>query len=69
MEDDPDLQIDYIEKVLRERKKGITIDSEILKLHLRLLCKNYPERVLEELQSYDYPLDDSILICQQYGNK
>jgi hypothetical protein len=25
--------------------------------------------VLEELQSYDYPLDDSILICQQYGNK
>jgi|NOAtaT_6_FD_contig_21_2154669_length_215_multi_3_in_0_out_0_1 hypothetical protein len=34
----PELQYDYIQRILIERDKGFTVDPEILKLHLRLLC-------------------------------
>jgi len=39
-----------------------------LKLHITLLSKLNPKRVLEELKNNDYPLDDVKKICEEYKN-
>ncbi len=39
-----------------------------MKLHITLLSKLNPKRVLEELKNNDYPLDDVKKICEEYKN-
>lgn len=36
----PELQKQYLEKVLKGREAGQTIDEELLLIHIDLLCKN-----------------------------
>jgi len=52
--------------MLVDREDGKKIDNEILTKFIELLCEKYPERVLPELIQWDYPLDQSLLICKKF---
>ena len=39
----PDLQRNYLEKILLGRETGEKIDDELLIIHIKLLCRNYDE--------------------------
>lgn len=36
-------------------------------MHLNLIAKLNPSKVVGELRKFDYPLDESLKICQQEG--
>ena len=61
--------MEYLENILqteRSNNKFVSIDSELLKLYLKLLCQLQPNRVLSEIVQGTYPCDDVIEICTQY---
>jgi hypothetical protein len=63
----PELQLEYIEHVLRDREEGKKIDNEVLTIHIQLLCQQHPHRILQEVQKWDYPLDEALRLCKQHG--
>jgi len=42
------------------------ISDEIRLIYLELLCKSAPGKVIDELKTGHYPIDDSLVICRQY---
>lgn len=71
LENYPDLQLEYVENVLKkERDQGHKVDSDLLILNITLLCKRaYTEKILYEVKTFEYPLDNILPPCRQYGVK
>eukprot|EP01017_Pseudomicrothorax_dubius_P021471 TRINITY_DN2312_c0_g2_i2.p1 TRINITY_DN2312_c0_g2~~TRINITY_DN2312_c0_g2_i2.p1 ORF type:complete len:569 (-),score=142.51 TRINITY_DN2312_c0_g2_i2:600-2306(-) len=66
----PQVQAEYLERALEmERARGGRVDNELLVMNVRLLCRLNPRKLKEELRKYDYPLDQSVKICREFGNK
>ena len=57
----PEVQLEYLEKMLEGREQGEEIDNSLLVLHVDLLCrsqdKKNKKRVVDELKNNNYPLD------------
>ena len=69
LENIPDLQLEYLKRILAKRDEGAEVPDNLLKLHIGLLCQLHPKEVLNEVKSYDYPLEDCMDICKKYEIK
>ncbi|KAL4478953.1 hypothetical protein ABPG72_019390 [Tetrahymena utriculariae] len=64
----PELQFKLLDKIIQsKRNKQQDIPEHLLVLQLELVAKLNPARVLFELKSFDYPLDESLKISLKYG--
>lgn len=48
----PKLQIEYLEKILLNRKKGEYVDDDLLIMHIELLCKDPNEEKVLSLINF-----------------
>ncbi|CAD8191379.1 unnamed protein product [Paramecium octaurelia] len=63
----PELQLQYIDNVIkRERELGNKVDANFLIINIQLLCQLNPDKIIEEVSSYDYPLEEILEPCKQY---
>jgi len=69
LENIPDLQLEYLKRILAKREEGIEVADNLLKLHIGLLCQLHPKEVLPEVKQFDYPLEDCMDICKRYEIK
>ena len=75
---EPEVQLEYLEKMLEGREQGDTSDK-MLNLHIELLCqlkdtkgpngKRRRNNILQALQSNYYPQDACLEICKKYQIK
>ena len=63
----PNLQLEYMQRLLKERERGEKIDNDLLVLFIKLLCELDPTKVLAELMNYVYPLDECLKLCNKFG--
>ncbi|KAL4432348.1 hypothetical protein ABPG74_011107 [Tetrahymena malaccensis] len=64
----PELQFKLLDKIIQsKRNRQQDIPEHLLVLQLELVAKLNPARVLFELKSFDYPLDESLKISLKYG--
>ena len=61
----PDLQLDYVEKLLKKDNFNIELKEQ----HIDLLCRLKPNRVLVELEKQNFSLDMLIQYCEKYNVK
>lgn len=63
----PDLQLDYIEKILREDREDNQkeIPDCILIKHIELLCEKRKKSVKKELEAWNYPQDEALSLCKE----
>lgn len=59
----PSLLLEYIETLLEDRDKNAP-NNETLALYITLLCQLEPERVVLELKSHFYPIDEILDLCK-----
>jgi hypothetical protein len=66
----PDLQMHYIENILEKElvDKDIHISKELRLQFLRLKCEHEPGSIVKILNSYKFPLDESLKICKEMEN-
>lgn len=60
----------YIENILEKElvDKEIHITQQLRLQFLRLKCEHEPESVVKILNSYKFPLDESLKICKEMKN-
>ena len=62
----PDLQLEYVENILqKEREEGNKGTKEMLMLHITLMCKLKPNKIVFELENNEYPLDIALKVCRE----
>ena len=62
----PDLQLEYVENILqKEREEGNKGTKEMLILHITLMCKLKPTKIVFELENNEYPLEFALKICRE----
>lgn len=76
---EPEVQLEYLEKMLEGRQQGDFIDDKLLVLHIELLCRLKDKRnsqgkkrgktILETLMANDYPQDDCVELCKKHQIK
>lgn len=74
---EPEVQLEYLEKMLEGRQQGDWVDDKLLVLHIELLCRlqkgpngvNRRKKILQTLKAFDYPQDDCLEICKKYQIK
>ncbi len=57
----------FLEKLLRERKRGKIFDKDTLLLYITLLCQLNPDSVVPELKKNLYPMEEVLVICKRNG--
>ena len=66
----PEFKLDILEKHLKKQGKNFTTDTDLLKLHIQLLCESglrQQRRIKDILQdSNEYPLNMCLDICKKY---
>lgn len=66
----PEFKLDILEKYLKKQGKNFSINKNLLKLHIELLCESglkQQRRIKEILQgSNEYPLNICLDICKKY---
>lgn len=68
----PDLQIRYIESLLEREKKKLDEEemSDKLKMrYLELKCQISPDMVVKMMSIYNFPLEESLVVCRKFGNQ
>ena len=65
----PDLQLEYLRRILAKRSEGLVVPDNLLILHITLLCQLHPKQVLSEVKSHPYPLESCLGICEKYNIK
>ena len=63
----PKTQLDYLSEIFSVKDNLKTIPDFLLILHIKLLCQFHPDRVLAEVNSYSYPLDECMKLCKEYN--
>ena len=76
---EPDMQLEYLDKMLEGRQQGDFIENKLLILHIDLLCrakekagdhgKSIEKRIIKALKMNDYPQDDCLELCRKYNIK
>ena len=61
----PNLQLEYIEKLLKKNNFNIELKEQ----HLDLLCRLKPKQVLDELEKQNCSIDMLLPYCEKYDNK
>ncbi len=69
LEQNPKLQLEFLKEVLAQRDEGKKIPSDLLILHIKLLCQLAPKQIAQEVKRYPYPVDECLKICRQYDAK
>lgn len=61
----------YIENLLEHEliDKDVHISKDLRIKFLRLKCQHDPESIVKILNSYKFPLDEALKICQEMNNK
>jgi hypothetical protein len=62
----PDLQLDYLDKMLNDKDREAKVDDELLLLHLELLCKFRKKHIPRDVAQFNYPISLSLKICREY---
>ncbi|CAD8118752.1 unnamed protein product [Paramecium sonneborni] len=63
------LQLKYIETVIKkDLNSEFSLNNILLIKHIELLCELEPERVLQQLQKINYPLEEVLEICKKFQN-
>lgn len=60
----PELQLEYLDRMLQDLDREVRVDDDILLLHVKLLCIYRPKQFIHELKDFNYPLTDSLKICR-----
>ncbi|CAD8115052.1 unnamed protein product [Paramecium sonneborni] len=64
-----ELQLRYIETIIKKDSNSeFGLSNIILIKHIELLCELEPQRVLQQLQKINYPLEEVLEICKKYQN-
>lgn len=56
-------QLSLIDNMLND--PSVKVNSNIKLLHIKLLSKTNPRQVIKELKKREYPLDDTLKICEE----
>eukprot|EP01017_Pseudomicrothorax_dubius_P034847 TRINITY_DN4816_c0_g1_i1.p1 TRINITY_DN4816_c0_g1~~TRINITY_DN4816_c0_g1_i1.p1 ORF type:complete len:448 (+),score=141.62 TRINITY_DN4816_c0_g1_i1:63-1406(+) len=61
------LQLEYLEKLLQERERGVRFGDDLLLLHVQLLAQLKPKSLVKEVERYNYPLQECLRVCDSLG--
>lgn len=63
----PEMQLEYVQNVIKkEREAGRKIAPELLVLQMSLYCQLNPDLIIPQMEAYEYPLDNILLVCRQH---
>ena len=69
LEPSPELQLEYLKRILAKREEGLEVSDNYLILHIKLLSRLCPEEIFHEVERHNYPLEECLKICRDYNVK